>query len=115
MKKYEVQHEMDDETTICTCDADESNDITFGVGIPWQVRLFLARHVTDILNAMETGERVQLPVHTMVMSFLKQKGPVMETVDAANLTEVGAAYADKYVDRYDLMKLGWKPPIMVNK
>jgi len=116
MKKYEIQHEMDDETTIVTCDDDENNDITFGVGIPWQVRLFLARHVAEILNAMETGGRVEMPVHTMVMSFLKQKGPKIETVDTANLEEICHTYGSKYnAGNYDNITLGWKPPVMVNK
>lgn len=113
---YEVLHEMDDETTIVTKDDNDSNDIVFGVGLPWQVRLYLARHVSDILNAMETGGSVEMPVHTMVMSFLKQKGQKFETTDSANLSEVGHAYGDKYnCDMYDIMRLAWKPPIMVKQ
>lgn len=110
MKKYVVQHEMDDETTIVTCDDDENNDITFGVGIPWQVRLHLARHLSEILNAMETGERVKLPLHMMRLAYFNKD----ELVDTVALEKM-ALYYGKHVDKYDVIAAEWKPPIMVKK
>lgn len=107
---YQVLHENDDETTIVSKDDNDSNDIVFGVGLPWQVRVYLARIVADILNAMETGEQVQLPVHMLEMTYFN-KG---QEVDKASVVEIGHTYGSKYDSgNYDVMTVGWKPPKMV--